>query len=336
MRNTQEQTAYILQQKKQKESIHIKRRKRLMFSAAAMAIIVMGTVFVLQHMTNLSNPAVVDEDPKNTVAPTESAVLRSTKDKIIEQQVYGVVNLCARPSEEIQAIAMRVGVSNSYGSTYDCFEDDQYIYVFSEGGAIAGVMASYLIDNPGEYDPAINMNWVRLSENEAVTLARAAVLKFCDSYTEETSESYTVSARGENSDVPHYPDWRVTFTEQVVSGIRRNTITVEIDMLGNVAAVFFGSRSDVTDEELENNEYISEDAAISLALNHFAQENREVDLEHFTVTTAMVEHDGSVVWTMRFEEIENSDGGYKNSWKQVYWTVINATTGEWISSDVTR
>ena len=317
--------------------------------AAVLVIVAIGSVFWIQHtvnqnhsalplVENTNNPLIVVESPVYTVAPTESIVLLSTKDKIIEQQEYGVVSLCVRRTENIQTIAKSLGVTDSRDLTLDCYEDDQYIYFFSEDGAVAGVMASYLIDNPSEYDPAINKNWVRLSEDEAVALARSAVLKYCDNYTEDTSERFTVKVWGEKSDVPHYPDWRITFTEHTASGIQRNTITVNIDMLGNVATVFFGLRSDVSDEELEKSEYISEETAISLALDQLKIEGYEVGFEHYTVTANMVEVEGSVSWVLAFELMKNADGEYIKPlpWKRAYWAVLNASTGEWIRTSVSR
>ena len=68
MRNTQEQTAYILQLKKQKETIQSKRRKKLVFSAAAVCLVLVVGAIAL--MTNLINwPFQTDDGPSAYETP---------------------------------------------------------------------------------------------------------------------------------------------------------------------------------------------------------------------------------------------------------------------------
>jgi len=68
MRNTHEQTAYILQLKKQKETVQPKRRKRLMFSAAAFCLVLVVGAIAL--MTNLINwPFQSDDGPSAYETP---------------------------------------------------------------------------------------------------------------------------------------------------------------------------------------------------------------------------------------------------------------------------
>ena len=68
MRNTQEQTAYILQLKKQRETIQSKHRKRLVFSAAAVCLVLVVGAIAL--MTNLiSWPFQPDDGPSAYETP---------------------------------------------------------------------------------------------------------------------------------------------------------------------------------------------------------------------------------------------------------------------------
>ena len=68
MRNTHEQTAYILQLKKQKETILSKRRKKLMFSAAAVCLVlIFGAIAVMTHL--ISWPFQTDDGPSAYETP---------------------------------------------------------------------------------------------------------------------------------------------------------------------------------------------------------------------------------------------------------------------------
>lgn len=321
---------------------------KFLYAAAAVALAIAGLILGLHAILYNQEPAYhseIDTSPKNyqvdestqkTSIPTNQNILLTTQESIITNREFGLVRLSTRAVEEIEDIAKLAGVIDAGPEKVSCYEDETYIYFFYEDGTVAGIMASYLIDNPIESDPAINKNWVRLSEDEAIALAKSALLKYCQTYTEVTAERFTIEARGEKSDVPHHPDWRITFTEHTASGIQRNTVTVEIDMLGNVATIFFGLRSDISDQELENREYITVETATSLALDQLKMEGREVNLNRFTVTAKMVEHEGSVACVLVFKEIENADGEYVFGWRQVYWVILDASTGEWIRTGVSR
>ena len=145
-------------------------------------------------------------------------------------------------------------------------------------------------------------------------------------------ETHNADADG----IPHYPEWRITFTEYTPGGIIRNTVSVEIDTAGRVAAVLFGTRSDIPDEELDEAAYIPEETAVSLALAQLRAEGYDVDLEHFTVEAILSENKGSVNWVLTFLEIENADGGYALAWQQAYWVVLDASTGECLRTSVGR
>jgi hypothetical protein len=68
MRNSQEQTAYILQLKKQKDTIQLKRRKTLVFTAAAVCLVLIVGIIAL--MTNLiSWPFQTDDGPSAYETP---------------------------------------------------------------------------------------------------------------------------------------------------------------------------------------------------------------------------------------------------------------------------
>jgi hypothetical protein len=67
MRNTQEQTAYVLQLKKQKETILSKRRKKLMFSATAVCLVLVVGAIAL--MTNLIRWPFPKDDPSAYETP---------------------------------------------------------------------------------------------------------------------------------------------------------------------------------------------------------------------------------------------------------------------------
>jgi hypothetical protein len=215
-----------------------------------------------------------------------------------------------------------------------CYEDEEYVYFFCYDGTVAGVMAAYLYDGDSDRE---NDPWVLLSEDEAVALAKSALLKFCDNYTEETADRFTVEAdHTEAGNIPHYPEWRISFTEYSAGGIRRNTASVEIDTAGRVAAVFFGHRSDLSDEELDEVEYISEETAVSLALDQLKAKGYEVDLEHFTVKAALGENNELVSWVLKFEEIKGADGSYARPWQQAYFITLDARTGDCIRMSVGR
>jgi len=262
--------------------------------------------------------------------PLNVTAVLSVRETILERQEYGAVRLSTRSAGEIRELAASVGISEC--ETVSCYEDEEYFYFFYPDGTVAGVMATYLRDNPDA-----DIGQVCLSEDEAVALAEAALLKYCDSYTEETADRFLAEAWNAEADgVPHYPEWRITFTERTASGIVRNTVNVEIDTGGRVAAVFFGMHSGISDEELEDKQYISKEDAVLIALWQLQSEGREVDLARFSVTATLIEHEGKVVWTLHFEENEDADGGYAYAWRQHYWVILDAGTGEWIRTDVGR
>lgn len=341
-KNTISKMATVTRSKQSKNKVKV---LRVISVAAAVMVIVFGGIFVghqtakqnnavlpLENQT--SDPSIAIESPKNMIAPTEANLLLSAKEKIVKQQEYGVVSLCARPTVEIQTLAKRA-VANVEATEVSCYEDEQYIYFFSENGAVAGIMAKYMADESNDYP--LYTDWVKLSEENAIALAKSALIKYCESYTEDTADRFSVETwYADAGNVQHYIDWRINFKEYTPNGIQRNTIIVEIDTMGNVATIFFGNRSDVSDHELENSEYISEETAILHALDQFKKEGREVDLDHFTVTSDMMEHEGTVVWHLYFEELNNTDGGYAKGRKQIYWMILSANTGEWISTSFAR
>ena len=315
--------------------------------AAAVAIIVIGAVLGRHYTTNQNNsvlplaentnrPAIVVENPQNTVAPTESIVLLSTKDMIIKKQEYGVVSLCTRPVDEIQTLIKR-SVSKDDIKDVSCYEDEEYIYFFSENGKVAGITAKYVTTEQNDEDFHLYEDWVHLSEEEAIAVAKSSLLKYSDNYTEDTADRFTIETwYADAGSVKHYINWRITFTEHTASGIQRNYTRVEIDIMGNMATIFFGLRSDISDDELEKGKYIFEEKAISLALDQLKVEGYKVDLDHYTVTSNMVEVEGSVSWVLKFVEMKNADGGYAKSWKQGYIVVLNANNGEWIRTSKLR
>lgn len=325
-----------------------KKKLKFVYTAAAAVLVTAVLIFGVHTIINKQQPTYhsevntapsnhqIDECSQKTSTPSEPTMLLTAQESIIKSKEFGVVSLSTRSVDEIEDIAKLAGVMDVSSEEVNCYEDETYIYFFYEDGRVAGIMASYMIDNPSEGDPAVNKNWVRLSEDEAITLAKSTLLKYCESYTEDTAERFTIEASGEKSNVPHHPDWRITFTEHTASGILRNVVTVDIDMFGNVATVFFGLRSDISDHELENREYITVERATSIALEQLRIEGREVDLEHFTVDANMVEHEGSVAWVLVFKEIEDADGEYMHGWRQVYWVVLDASTGDWIRTDFSR
>lgn len=315
------------------------RNKKAFCGAVAAGILAIGTAVIFIHRHGAfpletrpyetGSPAVENEPDE----AHESDVSLSVQERIVKRQEYGAVGPSARSAEDIRSLAKIAGVPDDEAERVRCYEDEAYVYFFYEDGTAAGIMAEYLTgDSSEEVRP-----FVKLPEDEAVALAESALMKYCGSYTQETAERFTAEAWNAGADsVPHYPEWRITFTERTAGGIRRNTVSVEIDMSGRVAAVFFGVRSGVPDGELEEGAYVSEETAVSLALAQFRHEGREVDVEHFTVTAEMVEHEGSAAWVLRFEEMKNADGGYAFAWRQIYWMTLDANTGEWISTDVAR
>jgi len=293
-------------------------------AAAVVAAVVIGSRLISgQRHSGL--PAGPQTTPADTAAPL------SAREVIMDRQEYGVVRLSTRSAGDIRALAAGAGIPDA--EAVSCYEDEAYFYFFYPDGTVAGIMATYLKDDTFGADT----EQVRLSEDEAIALAVAALLKYCGSYTEDTADRFTVEAWHADADgIPHYPEWRVTFTERTANGIVRNVVQVEIDTAGRVAAVFFGIRSDVSDEELEGRQYISQEDAVTIAVEQLRSEGRDVDLSRFTVTATLTEHAGNVTWRLYFEEIENADSGYAHGWRQCYWVVLNAVTGEWISTSVGR
>lgn len=306
-------------------------------SAAALAIIGIGIAighFFLDNPQNLiiaeNTSAVSTSAPKSTIGEP-----LTVQERVIEANEYGVVTLSMRSSADVKMLMEQAGIPDENTDQVQCYEDEKYLYFFNDDGTAAGVMATYMSDST--FDPETIWDKVHLSEEDAIGLAKRALLKYCDSYTDETADRFKIETwNADEDDIPHFPEWRLTFSEYTQSGICRNTILVEIDMYGNVAAILFGLRSNFTDEQLEKNVYISKESAIAFALEQFKKEERDVDLKHFTVTANLLENKGKVNWMLFFEEIADESGEYVNGWRQCYWMVLDAISGEWIRTDTSR
>lgn len=306
-------------------------------SIVAIAVIIIGITFGYSLFGQQQNPIIAENIHEVTpsMIPSPIKVQLTVQERVVKEQEYGTVSLSMRSLAEVQALMQLTGVPDEEVDKVHCYEDERYVYFFYGDGTVAGIMASYLNDNT--FDPDTVWSKVHLSEDEAIAIAKETLLKYCDTYSEDTAERFTVEAwNADADDIPHYPEWSITFKEHTQNGICRNTILVEIDMYGKIATVLFGVRSNVSDEQLEQNVYISEETAISLALAQFKKEERGVDLEHFSVTATLVEHNGTVEWVLFFEEIADEEGKYLFGWKQSYWMLLDAVSGEWIRTDISR
>lgn len=337
---TQSDAAGALRERKQ--SVKKKSIWKYAVSVAAVAVIGIGITIGFSLLKQQPNQAIVENTPGTTasVQQPSSGVQLTVQERIVNAQEFSTVSPSVRSSAEVKTLMQLAGVPDEEADKVQCYEDERYFYFFYDDGTAAGIMAAYLNDDT--FDPDATWSRVRLSEDEAIARASAALLKYDTSYTKDTAERFAVKTlHADADDVPHYPEWSITFAEYTHSGILRNTVVVDIDMYGNVAAVFFGIRSDVTDEQLEQNVYIPEEIAVSLALEQFKKEERDVDLEHFTVTATLVENNGvknngTVEWVLFFEEIADENGKYLNAWRQCYWMLLDAVSGEWIITSVSR
>lgn len=303
--------------------------------SAALAIIGIGIATGYLFPNKPQDLIVTDTSAVSTVAPKPTlGEALTVKERVIEANEYGVVTLCTRSFTDVNMLMKQAGIPDEKTDQVQCYEDEKYLYFFNEDGTAAGVMAAYM--NDSTFDPETIWRKVHLSEEDAIGLAKKALPKYCSSYTEETADRFKIETWYADADeITHLP-WRLTFSEYTPSGIRRNTILVEIDMYGNVATILFGLRSNFTDEQLEQNKYISKESAIAFALEQFKKEERDVDLEHFTVTADLFEDKGKVNWMLDFKEIADESGEYMNGWRQCYWMVLDAITGEWISTSISR
>ena len=162
-----------------------KNRIKVLCGVAAVAAAAGIVWFICQHaalpletpINDVDAVAVESASPESA----ESVALLSAQEKIIEQQEYGVVSLSTQSAEIIQSIAKRAGIADDEAADVSCYEDDEYYYFFYPDGTVAGVMAADG-DTDEEDEP-----WVKLSEDEAVALAKSVLLKYCDSYTEDTA-----------------------------------------------------------------------------------------------------------------------------------------------------
>lgn len=257
----------------------------------------------------------------------------TTQDKIIDSQEYGVVSLSSRSSTEITELALSLNIPSSEVENVSEYEDEKYIYLFYEDGTVAGIIATYLNDDT--IDPSTLWSKISLSEEDAIALAKEALLKYCDDYTEETASLFSIQVTylDENS----YPVWQITFTEYTEDGsIQRNILNVRIDGYGNVAEVSFGKRSSVNDDELTQTEYITEENAVSLAIDQLEMNGYEVDTQDYEVIAQKVEIKGVVTWKLTFEEKADENGEYQYPWQQVYYVTLSAVSGELISIDIGR
>ena len=304
-------------------------------SAAALAIVGIG--IAMGHFFHKPQNLISENtSPARTSAPEPTITEPLTaQERVIKANEYGVVTLSKRSPTDIKMLMNHAGITDKNSEQIQCYEDERYLYYFNDDGTAVGVMATYLYDST--FDPETVWSRVNLSEEEAIALAKTALLKYCDSYTDDTADRFKIEAwNADEDDIPHFPEWHLTFSEYTPSGICRNTIIVEIDMYGKVAAVLFGLRSHFADEYLEQNEFISKESAIAIALEQFKKEERDVDLKHFTVTANLHEFKGKVSWRLVFEEIANENGEYLNFWRRCYQMVLDAISGEWIRTDTSR
>lgn len=335
IKNILAQVDMIQLSQKRKQSKKKKLIWRCTVSFAVVAIFILGIKNLYPLLCGGQNDASIAKntpeytDSSNNVSPN----MITTRERIVKKKEYGVVNLSKRSSSEISTLIHLGGVTFDKSQEVKCYEDEKNIYFFYEDGTVAGVMAAYL--NDPTYAPDALWSVKSLSEEEAVVLAKKALLKYYEYYTSETAERFISETwHDDEDDAQHYPEWRITFREYTESGICRNTVEVDIDIYGNIAEVFFGIRSNVSDKELLDNKYITEENAISCALAQFAREKLDVDLEHFQVRTNLKERKGSVVWEIYFEEVEKN--GYKQEYQQFYWMTLEAVSGNWISTDIGR
>lgn len=301
-------------------------------AVAVLFVLILGTKIIYPFSRGVQNNSNIAKiTPIYTSSPETTTTQRLTaRERIIKEKEYGVVSLSHRSSEEINTLIQRGGITNNTLQDVNCYEDEKYIYVFYDDGRVAGVKATYL-DDP---DSEANSDWSekKLSEEEAVLLAQNALQKYCDSYTAETKDRFIPEIwNSEEDDTQYFPEWRITFAEYTESGICRNTIEATIDIYGNIAELSFGIRSNVSDEELMSKEYITKEDVISFALVQFEKEKINIDLKHFKVSATLFERNGSVVWELNFEELE--DDGYLLAYQQIYSMTFDAISGKWIATD---
>ena len=298
-------------------------------SIAVVAVVAVGSLIIVPTLSGNQQDINVVENPVNTTSsdniPFEDGNTKNEiiKNRIITQQEFGVVSLSTRSPAEVNNLALMTGVPLEKTNEVVCYEDDMYIYYFYDDGTSAGIMAKYLIDS--DYDPAFVWQEQQLLEEDALVLAKIALLKYCESYTEETEDRFKVEIwHAEENGLNHYPEWRLIFTEYTPSGIRRNFLSVGIDAYGNVAEVTFGIRSDFTDEELDAIETIDREQAVSIAIEQLEKEGQIIKIEDFVVTSELFDFKETLWWDITFDEKTKIAGEFPRS----YGYSINAVTGE--------
>lgn len=301
--------------------------------AAVVVVAVCAAIIIPVLSGNQSNINVVENLPINTASdmsepnksalPQESDANDTVQNRIIAQQEFGVVSLCARSPVEVQSTAINAGVPPDKLDEVACYEDDMYTYIFYDDGTPAGILATYMVD--GDYDSEFTKEKKSLSEKEAISLATAALKKYTESYSEEAKDRFKMEVwHMEEEDMNGYPIWQLTFTEYTPSGIRRNYLSVWIDMFGNVAEVTFGIRSDFIDEELDALETIDREQAISLAIAQIKKEGHEFELDDFTVKAELFDFKNTLWWEIILDEKPE----VADEFPRGFAITLNAVTGE--------